>query len=169
MINEENFKHRGTSILIWQTRSKELYDAAKVVWNSKVTKITLENGDTDETHELYRPATLLMGLSLESLIKGLLIQNDESLVEDGKLDNKLKTHTLTSLFENAGIEITEQDQIDFLKRLTANVVWISKYAIPTKVIAGDPQETVGLLARYDSDFETFKRLYLLVESKYKKP
>ena len=167
MINEKSFKDRGSFIELWKIRATELFEAAEAVWNTKVVRTLLGNGQV-EIHELYRPAVLLMGLSLESLIKGLLIQNDSSLLDNGKISEKIKTHDLVILFGLANIKITQTNEIEFLKRLTANVIWVAKYAIPTKVLKTNPQDNNRLFVRRDDDFETFKKLFAQVDSGYEK-
>jgi len=99
---------------------------------------------------------------------GLLIENDDTLLNNGKINEKIKTHDLVVLFRLANINVTGINQIEFLQRLTANVVWVAKYAIPTKVIKSNSQDNSKLLVRSDDDFETFVKLFNLVDAGYNK-
>ena len=94
-----------------------------------------------------------MGLSLEVLLKGFIIKGDPSLIKDSEFPKKLKTHSLTDLFEMAEIKLDEIER-SALIRWTENVVWVSKYAVPSK----ESELRTNALGRFDFDFEIFEKL-----------
>jgi hypothetical protein len=79
---------------------------------------------------------LLDGLSLENLIKGILIGRNPSVVNSNSLDIKLLSkskggHDLSKLMQKASIELS-LEEFDVVERLTKFVVWAGKYPIHFK-------------------------------------
>ncbi len=68
----------------------------------------------------YRPATLLiMGLGLETLLKGCIISKEPLSLGD-YYPKKLSTHNLNSLYELAGFN-PDTEEREFLNHLTAAI------------------------------------------------
>lgn len=153
--NHQGYKSAGTFVPIWLIRSEDLYQAAEAVWRYRILRVPLSNGTIHETHLLSSPALLLMGLSLEALLKGLIISRRPDLIAYGKVSKRLSKHDLCALFEMASIPIHEESNGKFLAKLTQYIVWRSKYPVPVTSNYGKH----GLPAQRDDDFDTFKVLY----------
>jgi hypothetical protein len=69
------------------------------------------------------------GLAVENLIKGIWIAKDPTLVEGGKLANRLLDHDLPRLAAKAGVEVNSEERT-LLARLTPFVRWIGRYLTP---------------------------------------
>ena len=65
----KRYENRGGSVYLWRARAKELHSAARLVWEGSNYKIQLADGSTVDDPLLYRPAQLLMGLSLEVALR----------------------------------------------------------------------------------------------------
>lgn len=163
MNNHQGYKSAGTFVPIWLIKSEDLYQAAEAVWHYRILRIPLSDGTIDETHLLSSPALLLMGLSLEALLKGLIISRTPDMIANGKVSKRLSKHDLCALFDMASIPIHEERNGRFLAKLTQYIVWRSKYPVPVTSNYGKH----GLLAQRDDDFETFKRLYKEVAAHFK--
>lgn len=76
--------------------------------------------DIYKLHMQYRPATLLiMGLGLETLLKGCIISKEPLSLGD-YYPKKLSTHNLNSLYELAGFN-PDTEEREFLNHLTAAI------------------------------------------------
>ena len=145
---------RVNFIDLWKIRSDELYRAAKVVWDSEVIDHS-NDGDDDrlKIHLQYRPATLLMGLSLETMLKACIIANRPiSLGKDYPKD--LSHHKLIDLYKLAGFCPSELE-VSFLNHLTASIEWTSKYPTPIR----ESSYKTDALIRNEGHFITFSVLH----------
>ena len=74
---------------------------------------------------------MLFGLSVELLIKAILIaQNPDFVTKDG-LDDKIAKHNLLALIETANIEIDKEER-KILRDLQQYIEWMGRYPIPKK-------------------------------------
>jgi hypothetical protein len=152
---------------LWKRRSQELFDAALLTWEGKVIRTQLPNGKIDEIHELYRPAQLLMGMSLEVLLKGLIVQKNPDLISSERLPKKLSTHSLEKLFNIVGINLEDnEDELNFIRKLSDAVEWVAKYPIPLHAnqLKQPKHKSRSLMIRNDLDFERFEKLRTKIES-----
>ncbi|MBP7810607.1 MAG: hypothetical protein KA163_15040 [Bacteroidia bacterium] len=157
------YKKHATDADIWLKKSKELYDSAELVWNH-VSIENIPSGGTFINHKLGHPAQMLMGLSLECIVKGYILSKNPEHIKDGRLDKKIAIHKLADLFSMADIYLDEHN-IALLNRLTENVVWLAKYSIP---LAYQQKEIdIMNLAVDGNDFDQFRYLYQLVLEKIK--
>lgn len=74
---------------------------------------------------------LLMGYSIENLLKGIVLSKQPGLLDKdkGKLSNTILTHNLVKLAKNCDINIT-LDERHLLEALTTSIVWEGKYPTP---------------------------------------
>jgi len=70
------------------------------------------------------------GLALENLLKGLAIQYEPILADDGKLARRLRTHNLLRLSEFATIRLSVSEAF-YLSIATECVIWEGRYPAPT--------------------------------------
>ncbi len=162
-MSEDNKRYdlRGQVFLLWEIRADELAQAAHQVWYGGAFTLKDQNGDEHVIYELYRPAQLLMGLSLEALAKGILIQRDPSLVKDGKLNSRLKTHSIEKLFCLVGISLAPgEEELNFARRLSDAIEWVAKYPVPlnARELDSSRNRSERTLFRSDNDMERFKTL-----------
>jgi hypothetical protein len=75
---------------------------------------------------------LLMGLSFENLLKGIIVAHGKPAGSKGKLDKSFKEHEISKLLEqldtNKCALISEEREI--LKELQQYVIWAGRYPIP---------------------------------------
>lgn len=75
-------------------------------------------------------ALMLMGMSLENLVKGILISRNPELVKDG-IQGEIKSHQIRQLIEEQASFSLNDDEKIFLDKLSDHVVWRARYPIPT--------------------------------------
>ncbi|MDH4982166.1 HEPN domain-containing protein [Hyphomicrobium sp. D-2] len=103
VIDDPHRRYRD-GILYWLNKADALHDAAMVL-----------GGDPFGHH--FEAFALLAGFSLEALIKGTLTGLGEKVPF---------THDLVTLFERAGLELSDDDRV-VLKALTVYTTWHSRY------------------------------------------
>lgn len=129
-MKKEEFIDRGNCTMLWLARSKEFYDGSKTLWSTDIILYKNIRGDICEgVHPMYRFANLLMGLCLETLLKGLLIQKNIIQFSSGKIPNDLKGHDLKKLLTQLNINLSSEEEL-LVGRLTDDVIWVSKYPVP---------------------------------------
>ena len=81
----------------WYTYAHELADTADAIykkskgeWVSYTHNFADGSADTYRRPLISRPVMLMYGLSFENIIKGLLISEEPSLLQDGKLIPQLR-------------------------------------------------------------------------------
>jgi hypothetical protein len=80
---------------------------------------------------IYR---MLMGFSMENLLKGILIAEDLEAVVDGKLNSVLDSHGLKDLAEKiGGLKFTKLEK-RVLSELESYVLWAGRYPAPKKAV-----------------------------------
>lgn len=132
-LADRQFRARVHSEFLWRIRSDELHQAAELVWFAGLNVFQSDSGERIERATLYRPAQLLMGLSLEALLKGLVIQRIPSIITGSTLPKQLQTHSLLQLFELAELQPpATEEALRFLRQLSDAIEWVSKYPVPTK-------------------------------------
>jgi len=112
----------------WPSNYNVLKRGAKILFDeSKKSKESL--GLTDPN--LCSVSALLLGFSIEYLIKGYLATNETFIDIKGALKRKFKTHKLYKLVGYAKLDLSD-DQLKILEFLTHCVEWRGRYPIPAK-------------------------------------
>ncbi len=161
MNNRESFKNLGSTTPRWKIRADEMHEAAKLVWWGKTEVDPRDNGPDYIHHYLHRPTQLLMGLCLEITLKGYLSENDPELLKNGSVNKKLRTHNLEKLFNLAEIDLeNNNDELEFIQRLSDAVEWMSKYPIPlfSEQLFQPKHAGKRSFVTSDKDFERFEKL-----------
>ncbi len=140
----------------WISVANQLMEAAEIVINSQKEKydafwITLRNGQEPEYFNLV-PAGLLYGLSLEALLKAIL-------VKQGKIRSheqaKKYSHRLDELVKESGLKLDEKEmRMIFL--LKDKIIWRAKYPAPLSsddFYLKDNRNEVIMTESYDSYFK----------------
>lgn len=162
--DSEHFDTRGRVGFLWRTRANELHEATRVVWQGG----RVEDGTAVGMQMLYRPAQLLMGLSLEVALKGLLVEREPTLISGGKIAG-LKTHSLEELFRKANIPLEDgEEELNFVRKLSDAVEWVAKYPVPgaASQLRDPKHQSTNTLARNDGDFGRFEALWRMVNAEF---
>jgi len=107
---------------------------------------------------LYYPAFMLMGLAIETGLKGILVAIEPNVVGMTKLEKKLKNHNLLSLAKDCKLSLSSEEE-DILRLLEKFVMWAGRYPIPT-----NPSEfsIFGSMLEFPKDFERTKAVYVKI-------
>lgn len=115
----------------WLSVATSLRRAANILWeevqhdNDKIFKEESE----DIQPSVSQNCLLLLGLSIENLLKGICVSNYVAFNE--KNEFKFTTHNLLVLCEKSGIEIAEEEY-HLLEVLEQFVIWAGKFPGPLK-------------------------------------
>lgn len=167
--DSEYYDKRGKVVLLWRIRAAELREAARLVWQGGMIQLRAEDGTDHQHQELYRPAQLLMGLSLEVALKGLLVERNPTLFDGGKLANELKTHSLEILFQGVGIPLEDtEEELNFIRKLSDAVEWVAKYPVPLSApqFRTPKHKSKQTMIRNDKDFARFEALWQRIDTEF---
>lgn len=80
-------------------------------------------------HSVYR---MLIGMSIEALLKGILVAQGEQVLDNGKLSKNFATHDLTELVQRVdpSVLVFSSDESKILENLKPYIIWAGKYPIP---------------------------------------
>jgi hypothetical protein len=170
-MKDKILNNRANSFGLWWLRSDEFYKTAKILWHLETIDTPIRKdqgkGDTSKIHIYYRTASLLMGLSLETLAKAIIVKRSPLLSTEVRFPKNLDTHVLTDLFIEVRSDFNEEEK-QVLNRLTAAIIWVSKYPVPKKTSGWQ----INNLLRNDNDFVVFEELrkkLLKIESLIPRP
>lgn len=76
----------------------------------------------------YPPAQLLYGFAIENVLKGLIVANTPSLIEERELNDELTTHNLVKLAEKAQFPVQAQER-PVLEALSQLSTWAARYPV----------------------------------------
>jgi hypothetical protein len=163
------FKTIGRDPLIWRNHARRLKLIAKTL--EPGLRKSLKNDqrlekDREEKMAYIEVYMLLMGLSFENLIKGIVIAKNPELVSESKGESKLmgelKTHKLSQLARRH-LDITKKG-LDIIERLEEFVIWGGRYPIPASshhyFKSAQPR---NLRSLNSDDPENFERLFAGLE------
>jgi hypothetical protein len=89
--------------------------------------------DVSDSLELVMVASLLYGLSLETMFRALIVQRIKpTLVDLSGLFGQGSGHNLRALAERANFAVSS-DELDIMNRLTAFVEWAGRYPVAKKI------------------------------------
>ncbi|MET4316265.1 hypothetical protein [Bradyrhizobium sp. RT5a] len=87
-------------------------------------------------HPDMLPAFSLFGSALESIFKGVMVNNDPNLIGEHKLSQNLKSHDLVQLAADAEIALDDRES-RLLVWVSEVVIWKARYSVPTNTKFGD--------------------------------
>ena len=82
--------------------------------------------------EVAGPATLLLGLATENILKAIAMQKDPQSVKNGKIRDWPSGHDLVRLSGMASVALNNERR-DLLQRMGRFVEWAGRYPVPKKV------------------------------------
>ncbi|SDZ22097.1 hypothetical protein SAMN05444004_1089 [Jannaschia faecimaris] len=149
---------------LWYTYAYELADIADAVFrNSKGQFVAYMHEDADGSITkarrpfVSRPVLLLYGLSLENLIKGLLISENPKLMQGGKLSKYLQVHNLVKLSRRLKSIQLDGSELQILELLSDVVPYHGRYPVPRGAESMKPEQYISE-SIYDACRALFKRL-----------
>lgn len=121
----------------WQSEAHSLRRAALILrqeakrdWdNIKRNRLAIAEGTFDSPPALEGAMTMLNGLAIENLVKGLWVQTNEPVDKKGGLIKKLKKHNIIPLLKEVHFTLSHEDQ-ELLLRLESYVTWAGRYPMP---------------------------------------
>jgi len=122
----------------WLEYGEELRDAAEVLWSAELEALRLDvrlNQDRRITESeivstISRPYLFLAGLSLENILKGLMIVREPGHITRGVLSKELKTHNVRLLCNKISSLILSADEEKFVQQVTDAIPYWGRYPIP---------------------------------------
>lgn len=138
----------------WLISAERLRDAAEVILKAEVVKeIPYFRAHDEATQEAlsiactgsnksghaeikcdppnYPPAQLLYAYAIENLLKGLIVANDASAVDENSISKRLKSHDLLTLATDAGVTVHVEEQ-PILAALSDLSVWAGRYPVASR-------------------------------------
>lgn len=115
-IVNEQFDEMSVNPRYWHNKSADLFTSAHVLWKAMDIEPSL-------SVSCYATYKMLMGMSFEALLKGLLIESQQVSISD------LATHDLVELAKSLGLSLSK-DENKVLTVLTDYVLWAGKYPMP---------------------------------------
>lgn len=161
----------------WWEYAQELKNASEELWNlnnaSFICTYSSETGEIIQRPGVSRTYMLIIGLSLENLIKGLLISEEPNYVKDGRLDSAITSgHNLYSLSnKSTTFTFTEEEQT-LLKILSDAIPNWGKYPTPKKFeqIVGETHSTPEIRETFFNLYNKLERdIYEMTHSGWKGP
>lgn len=131
-FQEEALDKAGKSPAAWWGIAQDLRQAAHLIcW------LDTDGEPIEDENKALRMAValvyrMLFGLSIENLIKGLLVAQGVEIIENGKLKSNFKSHNLKALvdkLDTSSLNLTKEEY-DVLDELAEYVRWRGKYPIP---------------------------------------
>lgn len=108
----------------------QIYRSSKQQWIAYLYRSADGSVRTARRPFVSRPVLLLYGLSIENLIKGLLISENPSFLEGGKLSKHLLGHDLLKLAGRLRSINIEAADYDLLALLSDVVPYLGRYPVP---------------------------------------
>jgi len=102
--------------------------ADRLNWQTKPIK---DEESSIGLHSVYR---LLIGLSFENLLKGILVAQGDQILRDGKLHRDFTCHKLSEFAGriDPSTFTFSKDDMKILKNLEHYVIWAGKYPFPKR-------------------------------------
>jgi hypothetical protein len=76
----------------------------------------------------YPPAQVLYAYSIENVLKGIIVANDATVVDENKISRTLKSHDLIALAADARVQVHVQEK-PVLAALSDLSVWAGRYPV----------------------------------------
>lgn len=116
----------------WVIQAEMMRHAAQIL-NDLCNQGADAPGDKRRLESLWALPEFCMAISLENLLKGILILQSPLYVSGGELDRKIKTHSLNHLLDlvlkSGAFNRRGEIDRDLLKELTSFSMWKAKYLV----------------------------------------
>ena len=116
----------------WLDYSEELKEISELIFSNSDFEIN-RYPENEKGLRLERGYFLNYGFSIENLLKGLLISENNSYVSNGKISNKISSnHNLESLIDKIDSLSFDKNERKLLRILSDAIPYWSRYPIPKK-------------------------------------
>jgi hypothetical protein len=123
-----NFMKKGRDIHEWLNQAEKLHKMAEAGF--KQTKEDRQLSSTEWSDSIYK---YLVGITLENLLKGIMIAGDPGLIKQHSMDTKIKKHDIWTRYADDELQTIKtdlsQDEQDFMKIAEYYVMWVGRYPI----------------------------------------
>ena len=156
----------GQSAMFWMVKAEDLRRAARLIWVgvehdfNDLRKIRDDNFDAESYLSTITPSVMdtfyfIASLSIENLLKGILIFDDDDYLRNGKMHGKLITsHDLIDLVKEARIKLNSNEKI-FCELGTSCILHWGRYPIPK-----NKNDTIQSRSIKGEVFQIFDSLFL---------
>jgi hypothetical protein len=166
-LSPGNYARRGRDPYHWAVQADNLHDAAIAVFKQIMQDRADQKAESMWIDDVYK---YLVGITLENLLKAIMIRDDKSLVSEHELHEGIRHHDMWRRQKDNKLKALKepcnlsQDEQDFLKIAESYVVWMGRYPIPTteKAYRNDLDATEAFEKLHPNleDFnELFNRVY----------
>jgi hypothetical protein len=165
----------------WLLSAERLRDAAEVIINAEVVReipyflaydkatqdalsIACTGANKSGQAEIrsdppnYPPAQLLYAYAMENVLKGLIVANDPSVVDENKISKSLKSHALVELSASAGITV-HIEEAPVLAALSDLSIWTARYPVATRKEDYIGKENPHAMLDYGSRHAIMRRFF----------
>lgn len=165
----------------WLISAERLRDAAEAIINAEVVKeVPYFRAHDEATQEAlsiactgsneaghaeikndppnYPPAQLLYAHAIENVLKGLIVVNDPTVVNENKFSARLKGHDLVRLAADAGetVHVEEQQVLEALSDLS---IWAGRYPVALRKEDYIGKENANAMLDYGSRNVIMRRFF----------
>ncbi len=134
----------------WYSYAHELADTADAIykkskgqWIAYIQNFADGSTDTYSRPLISRPVMLMYGLSFENIIKGLLISEEPTLLQGGKLSKHLLGHDLVKLADRLqSIQLIAEER-ELLALLSDVVPYHGRYPVPRNAQDLKPEKYIS--------------------------
>ena len=121
----------------WIQYANELFDSSEILYkekdNSLLTKVSSTGEVIIEKSGISRSYFLLIGFSVENLLKAYLISRNPNYLKEGKIDSSISSnHNLFELSKKLKTFVFSTQEIELLKTLSEGIPYWSRYPIPKR-------------------------------------
>jgi hypothetical protein len=143
--DKSDFDRTANDPAFWITRADDLYLSAKILYDKSdsMTSQVEQTSDTEQIAALFRalrysgivfPATMLLGFSVETLLKAFWITQGNTVSDDGEykiLTIRHDNHNLPLIADGVGFKLSDRER-EVLERLSLFVSSYGRYPITKK-------------------------------------
>ena len=129
---EWSFKVISESPKSWMAQALFLQKAAaRLDVMNRQNKVAVMDQIKSELFQMFPVYRMLMGMSMENLLKSIIISRGLPAGQDGKLDSTFNGHNLNGLASRVGFARDERER-ELFDELTEFITWLGRYPIPKR-------------------------------------
>ena len=123
----------------WQSYATELKEAAEYLWQNEGNGMRVSANsriaggiDSSKTDTISRTYILLSGFAIENLLKGLLVAQEPTLLANGTISGKLKSHKLLDIAASITDLKLSEEEIMLCKTAQDAIPYWGRYPVPLR-------------------------------------
>ena len=144
----------------WHLHAVDLKLAADCLEENILRNLAISEEDGLMSFTLWGPYYMLRGMSIECLLKAIIVANNNEIVPDAKLvffvENKISGHNLMWLAERAEFQCSPYET-GLLEKLTQHIEWAGRY--PTATAAEKTFESIRPNIDHGTKVASLKKPY----------